>query len=349
MKIACIAKGKHPACLGGIETFQRNLEKILSEEDLKIFAYTVSREKVFKVNRIEEVDKTKNIFEKLFLKVLGRKRTLVRKLKKWKPDIIIINSLNDLKFLKEIEAKKILVQHGSFEYYLNGTFDKKENLELMKKYLDKYIFLSEFDKRKFNSFLKLSNDKIGIIRHICDMNEFKNFKIKNKKIIIVSRLDKYKRIDYIIKAMKKLPDFFLEIYGEGDQRENLENIISELKLDNVIFHGQSTEIEKALDQCSIFAMASDFEGYPISCIEAMRRGLPIILRDTFDSARDIVQGNGILLDKEWDEDKFVEGIHSIYNNYEVYSSKSLELGKRHDKEIIKEEWKNLFKELMEKR
>ena len=44
-------------------------------------------------------------------------------------------------------------------------------------------------------------------------------------------------------------------------------------------------------------MTSDYEGYPITLIEAARRGLPIILRNTFDSAQDIVIDNGILLGK----------------------------------------------------
>ena len=48
-------------------------------------------------------------------------------------------------------------------------------------------------------------------------------------------------------------------------------------------------------------MTSDFEGYPITLIEAMRRGFPIVLRNTFDSAQDIVINNGVLLEKEWDK------------------------------------------------
>ena len=80
----------------------------------------------------------------------------------------------------------------------------------------------------------------------------------------------------------------------------------------------------------------------------MRRGLPIIIRDTFGSANDIVVNNtnGILLDKEWNEDKFVEAVKKIYDNYEYYSENSKKLGKRYDFEIIKREWDTLFKELI---
>lgn len=85
-------------------------------------------------------------------------------------------------------------------------------------------------------------------------------------------------------------------------------------------------------------MTSDREGYGITNIEAMTRGLPIILRNTFESAPDIVQNNGILLEKEWDEDKFVEAVYKVYENYEYYSKNSIEMGKRHTFEVIKNKW-----------
>ena len=93
-------------------------------------------------------------------------------------------------------------------------------------------------------------------------------------------------------------------------------------------------------------MTSDYEGYPITNIEAMRRGLPIVLRNTFDSAPDIVvdNTNGILLDKEWNEDKFVEAVRKVYDNYEYYSENSKKLGKRHSPEVIKKEWDKLLME-----
>ena len=91
-------------------------------------------------------------------------------------------------------------------------------------------------------------------------------------------------------------------------------------------------------------MTSDYEGYPITLIEAMRRGLPIILRNTFDSAQDIVIDNGILLEKEWNENKFVEAVKKVYDNYEYYSENSKKLGKRHNFEIIKKEWDKLLME-----
>ncbi len=146
--------------------------------------------------------------------------------------------------------------------------------------------------------------------------------------------------------MKKLPDFTLEIYGAGSDEEMFRELIKQEKLENNVFlKGATNKIKEKLDECSMFIMTSDYEGYPITSIEAMRRGLPIVLRNTFDSAKDIIENNGILLDKEWNEDKFAEAVRKIYEDYEFYSKNAIEMGKRHDFEIIKSQWEELVKSI----
>lgn len=163
---------------------------------------------------------------------------------------------------------------------------------------------------------------------------------------MICRLEnEQKRIDLAVSSMKKLSDFILNIYGDGKDKKYLEKLIKENNLKNVILHGGTNKIKERLDENSIFIMTSDKEGYPITTIEAMRRGLPIVLRNTFDSAPDIVQDNGILLKKEWNEDKFVEAVKKVYNNYEYYSGNSIKMGKQYNVDVIKEKWVRLFNEL----
>ena len=129
------------------------------------------------------------------------------------------------------------------------------------------------------------------------MELLENKKQKNKRLIIIARLEnKQKRLDLAIRAMKKLSDFTLEIYGAGSDEEMFRELIKQEKLeDNVFLMGATNKVKEKLDECSIFIMTSEFEGYGITNIEAMRRGLPIVLRNTFDAAPDIVQNNGCLL------------------------------------------------------
>ena len=176
----------------------------------------------------------------------------------------------------------------------------------------------------------------------------KEKKQKNKKLIMIGRIDNNsKRFDLAIKAMKKLPEYTLDIYGDIylDRKrdyEVLKELIKKENINNVTFKGATNKVQEVLDESGIYIMTSDYEAYGIVNIEAMRRGLPIVLRNTFDAAQDIVIDNGVLLGKEWDEDKFVEAVKKVYDNYEYYSENSKKLGERHSPEVIKKEWDRLL-------
>lgn len=90
-------------------------------------------------------------------------------------------------------------------------------------------------------------------------------------------------------------------------------------------------------------MVSDFEGYPISCIETMRRGLPINIKKYFLFSRRYYKKNGVLLSKEWNEDEFISAINEVYSNYSYYSYNSINLGKRYNIELIRENWYKVLK------
>ena len=197
---------------------------------------------------------------------------------------------------------------------------------------DYFIALSPQDGERFKRELNLSDNQIKVIRHSSKIELLEEKKEKNKKLIIIARIDIYhKGLDLAVKVMKKLPDFTLDIYGDEHrpgEKDKLEKIMKENKISNVFFRGHTNNVKEKLDESGIFIMTSNYEGYGITNIEAMRRGLPIVLRNTFEAAEDIVIDNGVLLEKEWDEDKFVEAVRKVYDNYEYYSENSKKLGER---------------------
>ena len=351
MKILSFSRDENPNCLGGIETFQRNLYKMF-EEKILFLTFKRNRKKYFNINNIIEIDINKNGISKFLAKILSKSRysyyVIKNILKKEKIEILILNSPNDIKKLRKLKCKKILVQHGSWEFYQETNFRNQPKLiEIIREYIEYYIFLSKYDQEKFVKELNLDINKTKVIRHCCEVELLEKEKPRNKRLIIIARLENnQKRLDLAIRAMKKLPDFTLEIYGDGPDKEMLNNLIKQEKLESGVFlKGATNKVKEKLDECSIFMMTSDHEGYPITSIEAMRRGLPIVLRNTFEAAQDIIENNGILLEKEWNEDKFAEAVRKIYDNYEFYSKNAVEMGKRHNFEVIKFQWEKLIADL----
>lgn len=347
-KITILTLAAHPCAQGGIQTFVRRLKSFFKEEII-LLTNRNKDEKIYKVDDVLEIGSLNIIFRVInrLLKDRIRKFLVLRQLNKIKPEIIICNMPYEFEMIKDFKCdKKILVQHFNFERFI----DDITRMEKLKKNLTYYVVLSSFDKLKFQEGFKLQERQLKVIRHTCNMEILKENKIKNKKLIIIARLDNIqKRFDLAIRAMKKLPEFTLDIYADRINGENelkeLKAITKEYNINNIFFRGSTNKVQEKLDESGIFIMTSDYEGYPISLIEAMRRGLPIVLRNTFDSAQDIVveNQNGILLEKEWNEDKFVEAVKRIYNNYEYYSENSKKLGERYNSEIIKREWNLILK------
>lgn len=108
-----------------------------------------------------------------------------------------------------------------------------------------------------------------------------NYKKPNGKlkIITISRLIDWKRIDLIIKAIKDFRDVKLRIIGTGKEENRLKQLVKKLNInDSVEFLGfiKNKDIHKYLINSDIFILPSIGDSFGIVFLEAMACGLPII-------------------------------------------------------------------------
>lgn len=106
--------------------------------------------------------------------------------------------------------------------------------------------------------------------------------LQRKKFICASgRLIPLKRFDMLIDAFAKIadkiPDYALIIFGDGEEKHNLQNQISALGLQKrVMLLGATPEAVKLINYASVFVLCSEFEGMPNSLLEALAMGVPCI-------------------------------------------------------------------------
>ena len=101
-------------------------------------------------------------------------------------------------------------------------------------------------------------------------------------ILTVARLSAQKDITALLNSLVFLPNVYLTIVGDGPCRLRLENQSLALGIERrVLFLGEisPSDIESAYLDSDVFVLISHWEGFPISTLEAMSYGLPVILSD----------------------------------------------------------------------
>lgn len=180
--IVLMALEFHPGLQGGIQTFCRNLNKFYSKE-LKIISKKRNEKKSYQIDGIIEVGSPNIIFR--ILNKLSRQKLLnfliKRSVNKNLEDIIVFNHPEDLERVKDIDSKRILVQHTSYDMYMKWFCKDEETKRLIEEKIDILITLSPYDKKKFEENFKFSPSKVKVIRHTCDVETLQVKKEKKKK------------------------------------------------------------------------------------------------------------------------------------------------------------------------
>ncbi len=142
--------------------------------------------------------------------------------------------------------------------------------------------------------------------------------LKSKVVLYVGRVSLEKNIEILIKSfvtvVKKVPDSKLLIVGAGPDLERLQKLASDLNIDKqVIFSGELKNLDLVkkgiFKLAKVFVTASHSEVQPVSVIEAMNFGLPIVAAHSRGLV-EMVQENGYLADGD-NSDEFANKISKI--------------------------------------
>ncbi|MFC3299512.1 glycosyltransferase [Arthrobacter agilis] len=146
--------------------------------------------------------------------------------------------------------------------------------------------------------------------------------------LIVCRLEKQKRVQDALHAFRRVvdevPEARLEIYGEGSKRAEWEELTRSLGLsDSVKFLGYDPNPGRQYRRASAFLMTSLFEAQPLSLLEAISHGSPIVAYDIkYGPAQMVRHGSNGYLTREGDIEDFARKTTSVLRDPSLSSQMS---------------------------
>ncbi len=203
-----------------------------------------------------------------------------------------------------------------------------------------YIFVnSKFTKTKLLEFFPKGKIKVEIIYPCCSLNnnnypqqdlvDFKNGqKLQDKKMVLsVGRLVERKGFDTMIKALpqvlQKFPELVYVIYGVGQEKERLNKLAQELKVEKSILITNEDSLEKYYQSCDLFVLPcrelanGDVEGFGIVFLEAGIFGKAVIAGNSGGAPEAVVDGEtGFVIDPT-DEQWLAEKVLELLQNREL--------------------------------
>ncbi|MBA82964.1 glycosyltransferase family 4 protein [Leeuwenhoekiella sp.] len=238
------------------------------------------------------------------------------------------NKIQDiLNFRRLLKKNKIAIVH-SWDYksnYLEALTAKlagvkyvytKKNNGWSRRWRLKSFFSShivydnpEMKERFFGSLI--FKNRLSFIPHGVDTDIFKPITAvphENFNIVCIGNIGANKNQLFLIEALKYLPSkVVLHLYGKEDKnyRKELDGYIADNNLNSRIFFNgfvDNRDIPEVLSNMDLFVLPSLNEGLPVSILEALSCGVPVLSSDSGGGAKFILEkGGGYLFDLETPE------------------------------------------------
>jgi len=218
--------------------------------------------------------------------------------------------------------------------------------KLVAKFCDKIICVSEYDKELALKHKIAKPGKLIVIHNGVEIDKVKIEKCKAKnytskvKIVFVGRLSKQKDPLLLLKAFNLLTQDLKEkseilMVGDGEKRKELERFIEENKLDEKVkLLGvlPRENVFQTLGESDIFVLTSNYEGFPMTILEAMSCGLPVIASDVGGVREAVNEDNGFLIQRG-NKEGFKKALVKLIENPDLRKRMGQNARKRAEKEF----------------
>ena len=254
-------------------------------------------------------------------------------------------------------SRKVMELHQSklFHHQYNrsglmGLADKARALmdERLVRKFDRFVVLTQEDMQMWGDM-----PGIRVIPNAASFIAEKYSDCSQKRVIAVGRLDYQKSFDRLIQVWEKvhqqMPEWRLDIFGQGEWKDMLQRMIDERGLEaSVNLNAPTKDIGKEYSESSMIVMSSHYEGFPM-VIEAMACGLPAVCFDFKCGPRDIIiEGENGLIVPDGDIDGLAEAMVRLMRDDELrkrMGENAKKVVEKYSEDRVMGLWVNLYEEI----
>ena len=285
------------------------------------------------------------------------KKRLAYQIIKLRPDVIVCTSasLLEIDIVTQLKGNIPLVieshsicQQTIGQGGIRKMYDNYEYRRLLSK-AQVLVALTEGDGLEWRQI----HPNVKVIPNLVHQNDGKLSSLNNKKVIWVGRLDYQKRPLEIVEIWKKVypqfPDWCLDIYGEGEQLQELEYAVQQLDM-NIHIHPPTTRIFDCYHESSILASTSLYEPFGLVIVESMSCGLPVVAYNCPYGPADIIMDgfDGYLVENN-NQSLFANRLCHMMSNISIrkkMGENAVNSAKQYSANNIMPMWNELFKKIV---
>lgn len=329
--------------LGGVQTIMRLIEEALPEQRFIEIPLVYSKKDIKrdKLPNTEIYSLALNKSEKIkqYINIFDQNEELSEVAIKPNSKMVVFG-VQKLALLskKDLARNEVIIFQSNRPDITFGVKDGEKVpfiLEEKIKYIDKFLFYTEEDKKEIMKILDNSGVKYNFKSYIVpnpSKTPRKQICKYTNNVMYMGRFDIIQKNikEYIKLADRIYPKYRVNAYGDG-----ISKILLELSKVNV--EGYISDISEVAHKNSILLLLSNYEGFGNVIVEAYSVGMPVIVYDSYPAAKSIVTPNAGKLIPYGDLDGVIEAIEEILKDEETfkkYSDGAFEESKKYVREDI---------------
>lgn len=219
------------------------------------------------------------------------------------------------------------------------------------RFADKLIVLTKSAEYYYERLHVKSDKVVQIYNPVVDRSEDVVYDQHSQKIISVGRLSYQKNFELLLDiaaiVIPRHSNWTWDIYGEGELHQSLVQKAEALGIsDRVRFMGMVDDLYNHYDSYSFMVMTSRYEGFPMTLLEGITHGLPLISFDVPTGPSEIIDHNvnGYLI-HPGNQDEMIKAIEDLIEHPETrkdFSQASLRIKEHFAIGSILEKWRQIL-------